>query len=55
MKLLALATAGLVAAAVMAPAPVAAARHGWHTKKVCKVVWKGHHKVRKCSTVRVRY
>lgn len=57
MKLLALVTAGLVTAVAIAPVPVAAAQHGhgWRTKTVCKVVWKGHHKVRQCRKVRDRY
>ena len=56
MKLFALVTAGLVTAVALAPASVAAAPHGhgWRTKTVCKVVWKGHHKVRQCRQVRVR-
>lgn len=55
MKLLALVTAGLVTAAAIAPAPVAAAAHGWRNKSVCKVVFKGHHKVRECRQVRTHY
>jgi hypothetical protein len=55
MKLLALVTAGLVTAVAIAPTSVAAAPHGWRNKSVCKVMMRGHHKVRQCHQVRVRY
>jgi hypothetical protein len=55
MKLIALATAGLVAAAALAPVPAAAAPHGWRWKNVCTTKWVGHHKVSKCRKVHVRY
>ncbi|MDO7842858.1 hypothetical protein [Sphingomonas immobilis] len=50
-----LAAFGVIAAAAIPAAPAEAARHGWHNKRVCKTVWRGHHKVRKCRNVRVRW
>ena len=28
--------------------------HGWRTKRVCKIHWVHHRKVRRCRTIRVR-
>jgi len=55
MKLFALVSAGLVAAAALAPVASANAmpRHGWHTRTVCRTYWRHHHRVRRCRTVRV--
>jgi hypothetical protein len=55
MKLIALVSAGLFAAAALAPvsAANAAPRHGSHWKTVCKTHWVNHHKVRRCHKVRV--
>jgi hypothetical protein len=55
MKLFALVTAGLVTAAAIAPTSVSAAPHGWRNKSVCSFVSRGHHRVRQCHQVRVRY
>ena len=55
MKFVALIAATVVAAAALTPVPADAARHGWHNKRVCKTVWRGHHKVRKCRVVKVRW
>jgi hypothetical protein len=57
MKLFALVSAGLVAAAALAPVSSASAAprhgHGWHWKTVCRTTWHHHHRVRRCHRVRV--
>ena len=56
MKFVALIAATVVATAAISATPAAAGpRHGWHTKKVCKWVGRGHHKVKRCSNVKVRW
>jgi hypothetical protein len=54
MKIAAFAAAICVTAASLAPLPAFAAPHGWHSKKVCKMVRHGHHSKRVCKIVRVR-
>lgn len=58
MKLLALLSAGAVAAAVLVSAPASADRHhghGWKNKRVCKASWHHGHKRVVCRNVRVRW
>jgi hypothetical protein len=59
MKLLALLSAGAVAAAVLVSAPASADRHGgghgWKNKRVCKTSWNHGHKRVVCRNVRVRW